>query len=431
MAKAPNQVAIRTYQVGFGDCFLLSFGYGKGVEKHVLVDFGSTKLPPKAPKTRMMDIALDIEKRTKGKLHAVVATHRHQDHISGFATASGGKGPGDVIRRLKPDYVVQPWTEDPKLAPNATGPAIARASDDARHIATLSAMHDVARQSLLVGRQARYMDKELRGQLAFLGEDNIKNPLAVKNLMSMAKKKALYLNAGSPAAFDKDLGIKVHVLGPPTVKQFKGIKKQRSRDADQFWQFRAAAANFSTAGAGKNVSMLFPRYVHSHGPGYPINARWLVFHSRAIQGDQLLQIVRALDKAMNNTSVILLFELGDKRLLFPGDAQIENWEYALAQKKNKALLASINLYKVGHHGSLNATPKELWGLFKNRSTNKNARKRMSALMSTLEHKHGSEKTNTEVPRRTLVSALQRETNLFTTQALSGRSFFHETIVPLP
>jgi len=37
----------------------------------------------------------------------------------------------------------------------------------------------------------------------------------------------------------------------------------------------------------------------------------------------------ALDHAMNNTSVILLIQAGDRRLLFCGDAQIENWEYAL------------------------------------------------------------------------------------------------------
>ena len=29
MAKAPKNVTIRTYQVGFGDCFLLSFKYDR------------------------------------------------------------------------------------------------------------------------------------------------------------------------------------------------------------------------------------------------------------------------------------------------------------------------------------------------------------------------------------------------------------------
>jgi len=37
----------------------------------------------------------------------------------------------------------------------------------------------------------------------------------------------------------------------------------------------------------------------------------------------------ALDHAMNNTSVIVLIQACDRRLLICGDAQIENWEYAL------------------------------------------------------------------------------------------------------
>ena len=41
------------------------------------------------------------------------------------------------------------------------------------------------------------------------------------------------------------------------------------------------------------------------------------------------RIVRAMDGALNNTSVILLMQVGKKKFLFPGDAQWENWEYAL------------------------------------------------------------------------------------------------------
>ena len=64
MAKSPKKVKIRTYNVGFGDCFLLSFDYG-GSERHVLIDFGSTGLPEGVPATRMMDIANQIKERTK------------------------------------------------------------------------------------------------------------------------------------------------------------------------------------------------------------------------------------------------------------------------------------------------------------------------------------------------------------------------------
>jgi hypothetical protein len=426
VAKSPKQVTIRTYQVGFGDCFLLSFQYaGSSTEKHVLIDFGTTKLPPGVPKTRMLAIANDIAKRTGGALHAVVATHRHADHISGFATAKSGKGSGDIIAGLKPAFVVQPWTEDPKLAPNAKGPS-GRASDK-KHIAALSAMHDVARQSLRIGNTARYLDKAVRGQLSFLGEDNIANPSAVRNLMTMSKKP-VYLKAGDKAQFDTALGIKVHVLGPPTLKQTDTIAKQRSHDPTEFWQFRAAAARTTVPVADGKPAPLFPRFVASRGPHYPIETRWLIFHARTMQGNQMLEIVRSLDKAMNNTSVILVFEIGSKLLLFPGDAQIENWQYALSRKANQILLAGVNLYKVGHHGSLNATPKSLWNRFKNKSTNKGNKKRLGALMSTLEGKHGHKDSNTEVPRRTLVAALEASTNLFTTESLEKGKFFHDTVV---
>ena len=46
--RQPTSVTIRSYQVGFGDCFLVSFNYGedgKAERRHVLIDFGSTGLP--------------------------------------------------------------------------------------------------------------------------------------------------------------------------------------------------------------------------------------------------------------------------------------------------------------------------------------------------------------------------------------------------
>lgn len=194
--KKPSEVRIRTYAVGFGDCFLLSFVYGKQ-EKHVLVDFGSTAIPEGAPADQMLRIARDIAKVTRGKLHGVVATHRHADHISGFATNKAGNATGDIIRGLRPDVVVQPWTEDPKAQQKArkatrtvqTGPAKFRA------LATLEGMHQVAQGAADAGKKLHSALKdEVAGQLSFIGEDNVKNLSAVKNLMSMPKAKCHYVN---------------------------------------------------------------------------------------------------------------------------------------------------------------------------------------------------------------------------------------------
>ena len=62
--------------------------------------------------------------------------------------------------------------------------------------------------------------------------DNVKNASAVKNLMTMAKN--VYVHAGSKSGLERVLrGVKVEVLGPPTVKQHEAVKGQRSKDPDE------------------------------------------------------------------------------------------------------------------------------------------------------------------------------------------------------
>ena len=74
----PDRLILRAYQVGFGDCFLLTFHYPpRGTKpefnRHVLIDFGSTALPKNAPSGYMKRVADDIAKECGGKLHAVIA----------------------------------------------------------------------------------------------------------------------------------------------------------------------------------------------------------------------------------------------------------------------------------------------------------------------------------------------------------------------
>jgi hypothetical protein len=71
-----------------------------------------------------------------------------------------------------------------------------------------------------------------------------------------------------------------------------------------------------------------------------------------------LAVAVALDKAVNGTSLMLLFQVGETYLLFPGDAQWGTWQRVLADAEWRALLGKTAFYKIGHHGSHNATPKE-------------------------------------------------------------------------
>lgn len=409
-ARKPKQLRIRTYQVGFGDCFLLSFLYAKDA-RHVLIDFGSTKSPPDAPKQLMQRVAEKIAEDCGGKLHAVVATHRHKDHISGFAGNAKRNGPGDIIRGLQPDVVIQPWTEHPDAPESANEPV----REAAR---TLRDMNGFAAAAVASLRHLRHGAADAdKDQISFVGDDNIANKAAIDNLIRMGRRKGAtrrYVKAGDDAGLGTLLpGVKVHVLGPPSAKEWEAIKKQRSKDEAEFWHLNARAASI----APDRPAPLFRR---AATVGDPIGARWFRRQMRDVRAETTLAIVRMLDKAMNNTSLILLFEIDGKCFLFPGDAQIENWQYALSQKKSLALLKRVALYKVGHHGSLNATPKSMWALFKDQG-----KSNLTSLMSTLAGVHGEKN---EVPRKKLVTELKEKSTLVSTQDFASGELRRETVI---
>jgi len=373
MIATPYKLTIRVYNVGFGDCFLLTFHY-PACDRHVLIDFGSAT----AKLASLLNIAKDIAKRCHGKLDAVVATHRHKDHINGFATRKDSKGPGDIIAACHPELVIQPWTE--------CGTSFS-----------------------LFG-------------YGFIGEQNLPNLSAVKNLQKIARRNH-YVHYGSDSGLERVLpGVTAHVLGPPTLQQSQAIRKQRAEDPGEFWLARALRTL-------ANKEKLFPRAAICPASRRNPNMRWFLRRLRAIHAQQRQQIVRELDSVLNNTSVILLFEVGNKKLLFPGDAQIENWSYALAHARARQMLAGVDLYKVGHHGSRNATPKSLWNLFARRSTG-SAPGRLRTIVSTLPHKFGDADRETEVPRATLIRTLKAQSDYFSTQDIPGKLYEDICIEPL-
>lgn len=424
---------LRAYNVGFGDCLLLTVHYTDRSQRSILIDFGSTGLPASAPPTRMADIAGDIARETGGHLDVVVATHRHADHISGFGSGKSG----DLIESLDPKMIIQPWTEAPDLATNATAPTGAVSGSTAL-VNTMNDMHAFAAGAHFEGLRLK-QDNTFPGlvadKLAFLGETNLKNAEAVARLMRMGSKgKAIYTKFGDKISDDSLLpGITINVLGPPTLKQAPGIARQASTDADEFWHLAGSWGLAAASGDAdhRDLKPLFPNAVVD----LPKEAEWLVPRINRGYADSMMSLLRVMDGVLNNTSVILLMQIGQTRLLFPGDAQIENWSYALFDAPDSAAirteLAATNLYKVGHHGSLNATPKTLWKTFAHRSTSESDPERLISVVSTMAGKHGSNDSRTEVPRTTLINELKENSDFHSTQnRYSAKSPWVDIDIPI-
>ncbi len=70
-------------------------------------------------------------------------------------------------------------------------------------------------------------------------------------------------------------------------------------------------------------------------------------------------LAAAIDRAVNNTSLLMVIEAGDQFLLFPGDAQWGTWKAILERPELCRLLQRTTALKVSHHGSHNGTPKAL------------------------------------------------------------------------
>jgi hypothetical protein len=413
MPAEPAKVTIRMYNVGFGDCFLLTFHYAPPLkDQHILIDFGSV-----SGSVNMQEIAGQIRDACGGKLYAVVATHRHRDHISGFSDAGGKQSPGAIIASCKPEVVVQPWTENPEAGADATSAPLLKKNQPANPLhlffASMNAMQAYAQAVVDAAPLWRGADGRPLA-IEKLAANNTKNPDAVRNLRTMGKRQPRFLQYDSSSGLEDNKllpGVKVRVLGPPALKQ-QNLKKY-AKQSDEYWLATKFWGLQQRAAAAAGTFDLFPRAArYGKGPK-PLHTRWFIDHAESALKKNALAIVTILDKFLNNTSLILLFEVKGKKLLFPGDAQLENWQWALSQDGIPDLLKDVDVYKVGHHGSRNATPKELWNGFEKRQE-----RTLTTMMSTATGVYGRSEEG-KVPSANLVKALKSESRLKNTQDLKG------------
>jgi hypothetical protein len=357
---------IRMYRQGLGDCFLLSFP-GADRETHVLIDCG-VLLGTAGQEQVMLDVARDVREATGSRLDIVAVTHEHWDHVSGFLQAA------EELDAIDVGEVWMAWTENP---------ADAEASQLAveRH-------QRVERLNLAVkkweGAQVRPAAAgAAREILGFFGEGlaAIDGPTTAKAMQALRTKycdRLRFLDPGEVMAIPGTSDARAFVLGPP--RDLKLLRKDRptasSPETYDEERFMLAAVDRGV-GPGSAPDPFDP-YYRVQNPrvrGRPVLDSYFAPANswRRIDGDWLAtagELALNLDSDTNNTSLVLAFEAwtGGPVLLMVGDAQVGNWlswqalSWALpgpgkTERTVTAddLLGRTVVYKVGHHGSHNAT----------------------------------------------------------------------------
>lgn len=372
-------VRVRMYRQGLGDCFLLRFQHPDR-SVHVVIDSGLV-YGAKGGKAIMQEVALDIEAETAGRIDALVITHEHYDHVSGFTQAR------EVWERMEVDEVWMAWTEDPKdnLAKQLRRQ---RAAKEKAFFEGLQAYRASTPFALDGDRMTH-----INGLLGFMGADLLSAKEGGK--LTRAAMQAPLSGAGDrtpryfkPGELVKDIaGVNTYVLGPP----YDEAKIKRANPTkEEAYGGSGNRVGYAALGTENDAGRPFPAghgiNIGRKGQGYDRAFREL-FEACLIGKEakedapwrrlpttdayELETLAMDLDSATNNTSLVLAFELPDQRvMLFAADAQAGNWvswhdlswtktETGRARTDAKALLQRTVLYKVGHHLSHNGTLKDL------------------------------------------------------------------------
>jgi hypothetical protein len=419
--KIPLQsVCIRMFRQGLGDCFLLTFNRSDAKKYNLLVDCGV--LPISGGDGRLKQIVKVILQDCEGHIDAVAATHEHADHISGFQADSFNlAAPGQPSIPAKIDQVWLAWTENTQ--DEQVKEILRRANALSLTVAAALMGMDKAQsqpiRDFLLFAGDTNPGAELLSASGKKKSPKYKVSVALDKIMDYLRQLApppIYLEQ-KDVIEHPEFGFRVYCLGPSRqISMFggqatDGNQPEHALKLNRTTAFMAAAvksAGFSidTPESGgvsqSDINELFemslpfsstrsltiqeartpivlgkdatyPEKIEAsyrdfykkiygygeekagHGPEWRrIDTDWL-----QMGGDLALQQV----SLVNNTSLVLAIELIDsgKVLLFAGDAERENWQTWKNEHADvKDLLARTVVYKVGHHGSINATDPQMF-----------------------------------------------------------------------
>jgi hypothetical protein len=318
---------VRIYNVRFGDAIFITVPEqvnGNTVTLNFLIDVGNAASTAGGVDPLFVPVVQDILKELGGKpLDLYLMTHEHMDHVQGLAyVESNWKDSGTLKDRLAPRFAWLTSSSDPDY-----GKKFPKAKE----------------QKKLAMGLAGAIEK-------FVGMAPQAVPSWVMGLMAINSRSTdedvQYLQSLNPKPSYVDRETVLDGLHPFTETKLE-IWAPEADTSSYYGRFQPMALDSGgpLADDGSTSSTALPL------PPEGVDASMfydLVQMRQSGYSDNLL----AIDKAANNTSVVLCLEWRGWSMLFTGDAELRSWQFM--DKFNK--LRPVDFLKVGHHGSQNATP---------------------------------------------------------------------------
>jgi beta-lactamase superfamily II metal-dependent hydrolase len=424
------------YNMGFGDCFLLACRGSDEEPRFVLIDCGIHR-SYRGKTDRAKKVLEDIAEATGKYVDVVAITHEHEDHFLGFDLAKS------LVDEMSFGELWLPWTEDPS-------DPFAEDLHQRRGIMLRALRQAVARMQaagLNADRLKGLLDFEdldaVTGPISGLSATTREQPGYLKLLMERAEKQLTrssdYRTPGEePYPIPDVPGIRVFTLGPTRDEDILKRLQSKSELYQELWFGETGGFCMSALAASDELEDAEGELAERNRPfdsPYRIaeeearkdpffrkhygssddakhEASWRRIDHDWLGGAEELAL--KLNSLTNNTSLVLAFELGGlekkKVLLFTGDAQLGNWlgwhelKWTDGDETIDAtdLLGRTVLYKVGHHGSHNATLKRK-GLELMTSPD-------LAAMIPVDETWANDKMNWKHPAHVILEALEKRTN---------------------
>jgi len=353
MPSSAATVEVRMYNMGFGDAFRVTVRDGQDTWR-MLVDCGAHAHGQARPIADSVEnIITDLAEDCGGAPHldVVVATHHHRDHIVGFAD--------DKWEEVEVGEVWIPFVEN-----EADDDAVELRRVHSNAAKTLEKVIKARRTAL--GADQTAIDRMLEDAQDF-AENSVGNERATHRLLGRHnitfanKPKVRYLPGrfrGQNTIEAGKCGVVAHILGPPRDPEMIRMMHPPARAG---WLTLNLDDDKLPADDDASWDLFSPGYIldDSTVPDTLMAAQTALQLSELTNdAPGLLAAASLLERATNNTSLFFVLDVQGVRFLFPGDAQHGAWEHVRNNPVALELIKTVDFYKVGHHGSHNATPKD-------------------------------------------------------------------------